>query len=165
MTSIFNSFWQCPDIETDFFKIQFCFEKQNNEIPSINSCRLIYLKNCDTKMFRVPANRLHFPFKRNETRLYSIDDKRGLLLHANRESILPCVIQKYGFGRAYDSLSQNYLFEVLTLMNFPTKLIKLLKWNYGKRTFKLLVNSHISGKIQLGRGVFQRCSTACPDLF
>lgn len=81
---------------------------------------------------------------------------RDVICHA-RDRNIRLLALNLDFEKAFDRVSQRYLFQVLEKMGFPGRFLKWVGLLYSDITSKILINGNLSKAIKICSGVRQGC--------
>lgn len=82
---------------------------------------------------------------------------RDIILKMEKNKKMLGAILSLDFKQSFDRVSHQYLWDILTKMDFPEALINLLKTLYKKATSKVLINGYVSESFSVMSSVRQGC--------
>jgi len=86
------------------------------------------------------------------------------IIQFSESNDVPGAIVLLDIEKAFDCVNHNFLFEVLKRFNFGNKFIDWVRTFYADRKSYVINNGHLSGVIEMNRGIFQGCPIS-PYLF
>ena len=127
--------------------------------------RPINLLNTDVKILshiltervKYALNKLINPFQfaylpqRNIHTAVHLIKKRAQMLNRSR-----CLVS-IDFSKAFDKIDRNYLYELLSALNFDNTTIRAIKVMYTSNIALIEINGHLSTPLSINRGVKQGC--------
>ena len=87
---------------------------------------------------------------------HNLNGIRDAIIAANRNNEKACLIALDQM-KAFDRVDHNFIFKCLEKMNFPTKIIKLIRTLYQNPTSRVKINGLLTEAIEILRGVRQGC--------